>query len=125
MAQPKILLVDDDSQFLYLVQRYADASGCTLIYANGANQAKSFALQETPDIILIDIGPAPLEKLKILHTLKTDPETGHIPVYLCSASESAISGWEEEADGCLIKPVMYEDFEKIMANVRIEPEKHD
>jgi DNA-binding response OmpR family regulator len=125
VAQPKILLVDDDSQFLYLVQRYADASGWTLIYANGANQAKSFALQENPDIILIDIGPVPSEKLTTLHFLKTDPATSQIPVYLCSASESAISGWEEEADGCLIKPVMYEDFKKILANVTIEPEKRD
>ncbi len=125
MSQPKILLVDDDFQFLYLVQRYADASGCTLIHAYGANQAKSFALQEIPDIILIDVGPVPLEKQKILHTLKTDPDTCQIPVYICSASETAIVGWEDEADGFLIKPVMYEDFKKILASVIIEPEKQD
>ena len=54
-------------------------------------------------------------RIRALQALKADPVTSTIPVFICSASEVATRGWEEYADGCLLKPVMYEDFMAALA----------
>jgi len=58
-------------------------------------------------LILLDI-PRLEDSWQVLQALKADPITRKIPVFVCSASEVATRGWEEYADGCLLKPVMYE-----------------
>lgn len=107
---PKVMLVEDDPQFVYLIQRYARTSGCQMIHVDSAPQAMTLAQQERPDLILLDIGVSGTDGWQILQALKTDPITRKIRVFVCSASEVAMQGWEEHADGCLLKPVMYEDF---------------
>ena len=107
---PKVMLVEDDPQFVYLIQRYARSSGCQVAHVDSVNQAVPLAQQEQPDLILLDIPQSGTTSWQVLQALKADPATRKIPVFVCSASEVATRGWEEYAEGCLLKPVMYEDF---------------
>ena len=112
---PRVMLVEDDPQFAYLIQRYARSSGCQLIHVDSISQAVSLAKKELPDLILLDFALNGTDdwlrqSWQVLQSLKADPITSTIPVFICSASEVATRGWEDYADGCLLKPVMYEDF---------------
>lgn len=122
-SAPKVMLVEDDPQFVYLIQRYAHSSGCQLIHVDSINQAVSLAHKELPDLVLLDLALAGTDDWRsqswqVLQALKADPVTSTIPVFICSASEVATRGWEEQANGCLLKPVMYEDFLAVLSQVR-------
>jgi len=120
VAQIKVLLVEDDPQFVYLIQRYAAASGCALVHADNACQVMSFVQQNPPDLILIDIFPSKMNGSQILSDLKANPVTRQIPAFVCSASDTVIHEWEDRAEGFLLKPVMYEDFCRILATATID-----
>ena len=107
---PKVMLIENDPQFVYLMQRYAHSSGCQLINVDPFGQVALQAHKERPDIVLLDLEPDGDNGWQTLQELRADPVTSVIPVYVCSASEVAARGWEDRADGCLLKPVMYEDF---------------
>jgi CheY-like chemotaxis protein len=120
---PKVMLVEDDPQFVYLIQRYAHSSGCQLIHVDSISQVVSQAQKELPDLVLLDLALAGTDdwlrqSWQVLQALKADPVTSTIPVFICSASEVATRGWEDRADGCLLKPVMYEDFLAVLNQVR-------
>lgn len=107
---PRILLVEDNPQFLYLMQRYAASAGCRLVHIPAVDQLLPLVRTERPDLILLDLAFSGAGPAAALAAIKTDPETARVPIYLCSASELMVDGWEEYADGLLLKPVMYEDF---------------
>ena len=122
MSQPtvlKVMLVEDDPQFVYLLQRYARSSGCQLVHTGSAGEAVLLALKERPDLILLDTILGATEGWQILRALKADPTACKIPVFVCSASEAALRAYEEQADGCLLKPVMYEDFLAALAEIKL------
>ena len=118
---PKVILIEDDPQFVYLIQRYARSSGCQLIHVDLISQAVSLAQKELPNLILLDLALNGTSGWQVLQALKADPVTSKIPVFICSASEVATRGWEEYADGCLLKPVMYEDFLTALAATSYHP----
>ncbi len=118
---PKVMLIEDDPQFVYLIQRYASSSGCQLIHGDSITQAVSLAQKEMPQLILLDLALAGTDGWRVLQALKADPLTSKIPVFICSASEVATRGWEDYAEGCLLKPVMYEDFMAALAATNYHP----
>lgn len=117
---PKVMLIESDPEFLYLIQRYVRASGCQLIHPASTHQAIRAAETERPDLVLLDITPAARDSRAVLASLKADRATCHIPLYLCSSSEAALRDWEHQAEGCLLKPVMYEDFLAILTKVKTQ-----
>ena len=121
---PKVMLVEDDPQFVYLMQRYASSSGCRLIHVDPFGQVALQAHKERPDLILLDLGSDGENGWHTLQELRADPVTSAIPVFACSASEVAARGWEDRADGCLLKPVMYEDFVAALSTaiLRLSPQ---
>jgi CheY-like chemotaxis protein len=111
----KVMLIEDDPEFIYLIQRYARASGCQFIQQDSTGQVISAAERELPDLVLLDLAPNESSERcgpswQMLRTLKTNPRTRKLPVFVCLASELATNEWAEYAEGCLLKPVMYEDF---------------
>ncbi len=124
MSQPaslRVMLVEDDPQFIYLVQRYVRTSGCQLVEARSGSDVLHLALSERPHLILLDMGPRPGDRWRVLAALKADPIARTIPVFVCSAGELAADECEEQAEGYLLKPVMYEDFLAALARVQSRP----
>lgn len=116
-----VLLVEDDPQFAYLIQRYAQSSGCEFIWVNSTSEAASQIQQALPDLILLDLALSGTDDWQALQALKANPVTCKIPVFVCSSSEVAAQGWEEYAEGCLLKPIMYEDFVAALAATSHHP----
>ena len=85
----KVMLIEDDPQFVYLIQRYAHSSGCQLIHVDSISQAVSQAHKELPDLVLLDLALDGVDGWQVLQAIKDDPVTSAIPVFICSASEVA------------------------------------
>ncbi len=113
----RVLLVEGDPEFAYLLGRYAERSGCSVVLAAPPAAAVTLARQAHPHLILIDLGFPPDDGLAALAELRADAVACDTPTYLCSAADLAPSAWEDQADGCLVKPIMYQDYLTLLAGL--------
>jgi two-component system alkaline phosphatase synthesis response regulator PhoP len=85
MMVPRILIVDDECDFIELVKfRLADMGYEFLVAMDGV-QALSQARQFKPDLILLDILLPDLDGLSVCEILRRQPVTKKIPVIFMSA----------------------------------------
>lgn len=108
MAGIKIMIVDDDKEFLEELQEMLDSSGYDTVAINNSITALNAARSEKPDVILLDLKMGGKDGFQVTEELKKDPETERIPIV-------AMTGYfttEQHAtlismcgmDGCIIKP---------------------
>jgi CheY-like chemotaxis protein len=82
---PRILIVDDEDDFIELVKFRLAGLACEFIVANDGVQALSQARQYKPDLILLDILLPDLDGLSVCEILRRQPSTKKIPVIFISA----------------------------------------
>jgi CheY-like chemotaxis protein len=116
----KIMLVDSDPQFVYLMQRYADNCGFILILAGWPGNLVELVEKEKPRIIFMSVSHPEAHYSGLLQTLKSRQSTSKIPVVLCSASEAVMEDWMLESYECLIQPIMFTDFVRIISEAGLE-----
>lgn len=88
---PRILIVDDERDFVELVQFRLAGLGCEFIVANDGVQALSQARQLKPDLILLDILLPDLDGLSVCEILRRQPGTKKIPIIFMSALSSEVT----------------------------------
>lgn len=116
---PTILLIDDDPGFAYLVQRYAQTSGVRFVGAAELDDALTLARSLQPVLILIDLTLPPIDGWQIVQALRAEQSTRAIPLAICSSVLDQARAWEEGADYCLPKPVMYSDFLAVLTRAGV------
>jgi DNA-binding response OmpR family regulator len=82
---PRILIVDDERDFVDLVGFRLAALGYEFIVASDGVQALSQARQFKPDLILLDILLPDLDGLSVCEILRRQPSTKKIPIIFMSA----------------------------------------
>ena len=88
---PQILIVDDERDFIELVQYHLAGLGCEFIVANNGVEALSQARQFKPSLILLDILLPDLDGLSVCEILRRQPSTKKIPVIFMSALTSEVT----------------------------------
>ena len=113
---PRILIVDDESDFIELVQYRLAGLGCEFIVANDGVQALSQARQFKPDLILLDILLPDLDGLSVCEILRRQPSTKKIPVIFMSALSSEVTRRTVamQADDFFTKPL---DWERLQLRI--------
>jgi len=53
---PKVLIVDDESDYLRIAARIAAAAGCEVLTAATAAEGVALGAKELPDLVLMDVG---------------------------------------------------------------------
>ena len=81
----KILIVDDDKDFLEVLATKFTASGFGVVTAGNGEEAIAKAQTEIPDLILSDVKMPKMDGVQALLKLKEDPKTAHIRVILLTA----------------------------------------
>ena len=81
----RVLLVDDEADFLSSTAEALTGEGLSVAVAQTAAQAMERALLDPPDVILLDILLPGIDGLDILEALREHPETRHVPVLACTA----------------------------------------
>ncbi len=76
----KILLVDDTSDNLYLLEKFLVPQGYTVFYAMSGKKALQLAERLLPDLILLDVMMPGMDGFETCKRLKNSPELRDIPV---------------------------------------------
>jgi DNA-binding response OmpR family regulator len=107
---PRILIVDDERDFIELVQYRLAGMGCEFIVANDGVQALSQARQLKPDLILLDILLPDIDGLSVCEILRRQPATKKIPIIFMSALTSEVTRRTVamQADDFFTKPLNLE-----------------
>ena len=82
---PRILIVDDEGDFIELVKFRLANLGCEFLVAGDGVHALSQAREGKPDLILLDILLPDLDGLSVCEILRRQPNTKKIPVIFMSA----------------------------------------
>ncbi len=88
---PRILIVDDEGDFIELVKFRLANLDCDFLVANDGVNALSQARQFKPDLILLDILLPDLDGLSVCEILKRQPGTKKIPIIFMSALTSDVT----------------------------------
>ena len=107
MAQPKILLVEDDKNISKLVKYNLEKAdlGCALAFSG--EEALSI-LEKTPaDLVILDIMLPQIDGLEVCRLIKQNPRLKHIPIVMLTAKGEEVDrivGLELGADDYITKP---------------------
>jgi len=95
----KILIADDDPLMTSILSSTLSTRGYTVTIARDAMQAVMFAVQQQPDVVLLDINMPAGTGLGALKRLKASARTSGIPVFVLSGSTDLTLPATVRADG--------------------------
>ncbi|MBV6395915.1 MAG: Sensor histidine kinase RcsC [Anaerolineales bacterium] len=103
----KILIVDDDVDTLRLVGIMLQRQGYQIAAAANGQQGLAKALEEKPDLILLDVMMPDMDGYEVTRRLRADPATAKIPILMFTAKsqlDDKVTGFQSGADDYLTKP---------------------
>jgi DNA-binding response OmpR family regulator len=111
---PRILIVDDENDFIELLQYKLAGHGYELIVANDGVHALSQARTQKPNLILLDILLPDLDGLSVCEILRRQPGTKKIPIIFMSALTGDVTKRTAtmQADDFFTKPLDLNRLEK-------------
>jgi len=114
----KVLLVEDNPQNRYLVTFLLEKNGYEVISAEDGETAVEMAMQQVPDLILMDVQLPLLDGYEATRRIKADERTKHIPLVALTAHSMKGDRGKALAAGCdeyITKPV---DAEGLLVRIR-------
>ncbi|MDI6100944.1 response regulator [Actinoplanes sp. NEAU-A12] len=103
LQPPTVLIADDDGDIRDLVAVKLRAAGYRVLEADNGRTAMSLAVNERPQLVLLDVSRPGLDGLGFCYELHSSPQTAHIPVII-------ISGRGTPSDLALGRVVGAEDY---------------
>lgn len=104
----RILLVDDDSANLLLLEELMLDEGYVPLLATSGTEALEIAAHAVPDLILLDVMMPEMDGFEVCHQLRKDERFHHVPVIFLTAlddEQSRLRGLEMMGDDYLTKPI--------------------
>jgi CheY-like chemotaxis protein len=89
ILQIRILLVEDNKIQKLVNERILHKAGYTVLNAKDGQEALCLARETIPDIVLLDMLLPKLGGREVMHALRKDPPTAHIPVLIFSSLPQA------------------------------------
>jgi CheY-like chemotaxis protein len=103
----KILIIDDDVDTLRLVGLMLQRQGYLISAASNGEQGLGKALEEKPDLILLDVMMPDMDGYEVTRRLRKNPATATTPILMFTAKtqlDDKVTGFEVGADDYLTKP---------------------
>ncbi len=76
----KILIVDDDTHALFILENMLSQSGYDVVKAEGGKDAILIAKSQHPDLIMLDVKMPDIDGDMTTDILRNDPTTRNIPI---------------------------------------------
>jgi class 3 adenylate cyclase/CheY-like chemotaxis protein len=115
---PLILIVEDNSASLDILQTRLKTHNYDVITATDGEEGLVKARKKQPDLILLDIMLPKMDGMEVCRRLKGDPSLPFIPIIMVTAkadSKDVVAGLEAGGDEYLSKPV---DHAALVARVK-------
>jgi len=104
---PRIMIADDDWLNRDLLKAYLASSGCDVMTAPDGHTALELALEQPPDLALVDVQMPRMDGLALCRALKSTPATQFMPVVIVTALDSEddeVKAIDAGADDFVTKP---------------------
>jgi two-component system response regulator MprA len=114
-AQPRILVVDDDSRIAAAVRRALVYEGYAVDVAGDGRAALDCAAMLPPDVVVLDIMLPDIDGIEVCRRLRAE---GDVPILMLTARDGVgdrVRGLDTGADDYLVKPFAHEE---LLARVR-------
>ncbi len=121
-----VLLIEDDLSTIRLIKSYFESKGIKCKGVVSGSKGLEELGNAIPKLILLDIILPDLSGYDICKTIKSDKEYKNIPVYFLTAisgSEVKKNLDETNADGYILKPFNFSDFEIVFDILKGKKEK--
>lgn len=112
-----ILLVDDDINFIALMQSYLAHQGYSVTWAESGKQAMSLLEKAKPDLIIADVMMPEMDGYQFVETVRQTPEVNWVPVIFVSAKDQSsdrVKGLGAGANAYFVKPF---DLDELTAQI--------
>jgi CheY-like chemotaxis protein len=83
-----VLMADDNPEMRLLLTGMLQQQGHMVIEAADGDDLLYWAMEENPDVILVDLQMPKMGEFQVLETLKADDKSKDIPVIVISASQA-------------------------------------
>jgi len=113
----RILFVDDDFFTLETYEKLLSFFGHQSILANTCTHALQLAVDQSPDLIILDMRMPDMDGFEFLKELRSNPDTADIPAAMVSASPDVYAKRAKAAGAqyYLAKPIRTEKLLEIIA----------
>lgn len=104
----RVLVVEDNAMNRELAVTILEAAGFLVLQAVDAESGVAMAIEEQPDVILMDVGLPGVDGLAAAQSLKFDARTTSIPIVAVSAHAMKLDEQRALAHGCdayITKPI--------------------
>ena len=123
LERQKILIVDDNPKNRAICEEIFQ-DDYDLVSAEDGLTALRLVRELQPDVVLLDVMMPGLNGYEVCQRMKTDPETGHIPVIIVSAkgqTNEIIEGFDRRADDYIVKPFVNSELRaRVTAALRLK-----
>ncbi len=118
MYKPKVLIIDDCSDYLNMMEISLERSGFLPITQSTSQEIGNLVQKHKIDILLLDMSmPDKCGKL-FCKELKANPKTNYFPIIMISGSPDIIHEFSEfNADDAIEKPV---DFKILIEKINLQ-----
>ncbi len=120
----RILIADDAEVFRRLEEGLLKAHGYAFLHAKDGAEAIKIAVEQQPDLILLDVQMPVMDGVQALQVLKRDARTSRIPVVVVTTigrAQDEVIMKKGGADAFLTKPVKGPDLVKTVKELLGEP----
>jgi CheY-like chemotaxis protein len=117
VKKPLILAVDDDEDNLLLMAQILTLGDYTFVTARDGQTALTIAIEQQPDLILLDVMLPDLDGLEVVQSLRSNVTTLKTPVVAVTAMARNEDRDRLLAAGCtdyISKPYMVDELEAII-----------
>lgn len=114
----KILVIDDEKHILELLKFNLEVSGYEVICSDNGKEGLEMAINEKPDLVLLDWMLPNISGIEVLKTIREDSEISRLPVIMLTAKnmeDDKIEGLDNGADDYITKPF---SVKELMARVK-------
>jgi two-component system alkaline phosphatase synthesis response regulator PhoP len=119
MIDKKILLVDDDTDFLEFASRFFEESGAQVITARDGMEGISKVLSDQPDLVILDIMMPGKDGFQVCQIIRQISNSPLIMLSSLDQDQLMVQGLEAGADDFLTKPISPEILlARVMAVMR-------
>ena len=116
--KPLVLVVDDDPEVLYILERYLKEDGFEVAVAQSGEAAIVQARLLHPFAMTLDVMLPGRDGWEVIRELKADPETADIPIIMLSILDNRQLGFSLGAAEYLVKPVSRKELLERLERLR-------
>ncbi len=81
----KVLIIDDDEVFRYVLRRQLSSGNLDLLEASGGLEGTRMLQEFRPDLVLLDLSMPDSSGFEVLEKMRLDPRTAQVPVVLVTS----------------------------------------